>query len=94
MVLFMIPATIKLDIDERQLKQLIEDKLNQQLTHQLIFVDIEGLMKMTSMKLSFIEEHLLNTPQVKQWERRRSRKRFWKMPDVLNSVMDVVDQWD
>ncbi|WP_112181644.1 hypothetical protein [Paraliobacillus zengyii] len=89
----MIPAQISVEVNEEEIKEYIQQKINQQLTDQLHFVDINRLVYMTSLSKRYLEDEFLHKPSVKLLERRKNErgKRIWLYPQVLEAIKSIMD---
>lgn len=89
----MIPANVQVNIDEKAIKEYIQQQINQQLHETLLMVDVEKLVTITSMSKRFLEDQILADPRMRVIERRRNRKRWWFYKQALEVIEEIVNDW-
>lgn len=90
----MIPtANVSVEIDEQAIKQYIQSELDKSIHQNLLFIDINKLVEITSCSKRWLEEELLQDPRIKVCERRKNRKRLWLYPDVAKAIKAIADEW-
>ncbi|HDR5266643.1 MULTISPECIES: hypothetical protein [Bacillus] len=89
----MIPANVQVNIDEKAIKDYIQQQIDQQLHETLLMVDIEKLVTITSMSKRFLEDEILSDPRMRLIERRRNRKRWWFYKQALEVITEIVNSW-
>ncbi|HFK1727390.1 MULTISPECIES: hypothetical protein [Bacillus cereus group] len=89
----MIPANVQVNIDEKAIKEYIQQQIDQQIHETLLMVDLEKLAVITSMSRRFLEDEILSDPRMRLIERRRNRKRWWFYKEALEVVTEIVDEW-
>ena len=89
----MIPAQVQLQVDEKAIKEYIQQQLNENIRETLLLVDLEKLAQITSMSKRFLEDEILSDPRMRLIERRKSRKRWWFYKQALNVIEEIVDEW-
>ncbi|MBU5594882.1 hypothetical protein KQI76_06865 [Amphibacillus sp. MSJ-3] len=89
----MIPAQVNVEIDQKQVKQIIEQELQKQIHQNLLFVDINKLSEITCMSIRYLEDEILCDPRVRIHERRKSRKRWWLYEPTIKAIVDITDEW-
>ncbi|WP_089607673.1 hypothetical protein [Bacillus cereus] len=89
----MIPANVQVNIDEKTIKDYIQQQIDQQIHETLLMVDIERLVVMTSMSRRFLEDEILSDPRMRLIERRRNRKRWWFYKQALEVIEEIVNDW-
>lgn len=90
----MIPAAeVKVNIDENAIQEYIQKQLDKQLHQKIILVDINGLVKMTSMSARYLEDEILSDPRVRMYERRKRKKRWWLYEPVIEAIKNIVNDW-
>nr|WP_276577808.1 hypothetical protein [Bacillus thuringiensis] len=88
-----IPANVQVNIDEKAIKDYIQQQIDQQLHETLLMVDIEKLVTITSMSKRFLEDEILSDPRMRLIERRRNRKRWWFYKQALEVITEIVNSW-
>ena len=86
-------ANIQVVVDEEEIKKRIKEQVDEVVRQQLLFVDINRLEELTTMKARFLEDRFLNDPRVKIHERRYARKRWWKAKEVIRAIEEITDSW-
>lgn len=89
----MIPANVQVNIDEKAIKEYINNQLDQQIHETLLLVDVEILTRVTSMSKRFLEDEILSDPRMRVLERRKARKRWWLYKQSLEVIKEIVDEW-
>lgn len=89
----LVPANIQVNVDEKAIKEYIQQKLDNQLHETLLLIDLEKLAVVTSMSKRFLEDEILCDPRMRLIERRKSRKRWWFYKQSLNVITEIVDEW-
>lgn len=89
----MIPAQVNVEIDQKQVKQIIEQELQKQIHQNLLFVDINKLAEITCMSVRYLEDEILCDPRVRIHERRKSRKRWWLYEPTIKAIVEITDEW-
>lgn len=89
----MIPAEVKVIIDEKAIKEYVQQELQKHVHQQLLLVDINRLSELTSMSVRYLEEDILSDPRVRIHERRKNRKRWWVAKPTFEAILDIVDGW-
>ncbi|MGE7954644.1 hypothetical protein [Lysinibacillus xylanilyticus] len=89
----MIPANVQINIDEKAIKEYIQEQIDSQIRETILFIDIEGLVKITNFSKRFLEDAVLSDPRVKQFQRQRARKRFWFYEPTIEAIKEIVDEW-
>ncbi|HLR68661.1 MAG TPA: hypothetical protein VK105_16305 [Virgibacillus sp.] len=90
----MLPSgEITISLDEKALKDYIEQELSKQIHQQLILVDINKLSELTCMSVRYLEDDILPDPRVKLHEVRKNRKRWWIAQPTFKAVIDIVSEW-
>lgn len=89
----MIPAAINVEIDQKQVRDFIEQELKKQIHQQLILVDIVKLSEVTCMSPRHLENEFLQDPRVKIHERKQNRKRWWIAQPTFKAIVDITNDW-
>lgn len=89
----MIPAQIQVDLNQEEIKQYIKQQLDQQVRRELLFIDINGLVEITSCSHGWLEEHIIPDARMKSAERRKNRKRLWIFEEAKQALLDIADEW-
>lgn len=82
------------EIDENAIKEYIQKELDKQIHQNLLLVDINKLVEITSMSVRHLEEHILHDPRIKIHERRKIRKRWWIYEPTIEAIRNIIDEWD
>lgn len=90
----MIPTgEVTISINEKELKDYIEQELSKQIHQQLILADINKLSEVTCMSVRYLEDEILHDPRVRLHEVRKSRKRWWIAQPTFKAIIDIVSDW-
>ena len=90
-------AEVTVNINKNAIKDFIKKEIKKEIDQQLLLVDINKLSLLTSISKRYLEEHILNDPRVKQFERKRYRKRWWIWDNdgrgVKYAIIDILNDW-
>ncbi|MFA1643512.1 hypothetical protein AB5N96_11655 [Chryseomicrobium imtechense] len=85
---------LKVDINEEEIRQLVNEKLNASILNVLFTWDINVMSKRTCMGKTFLEEHFLRDPRMKLLERRKENgKRYWFYEESLKVMREIMNEW-
>lgn len=91
----MIPkATVHVDLDERAMKEYIQEKLSDMVKTQLLYIDVNRAMELTNMSKTFLNDYVLSHPYMKQHERRKDRKRFYRYDKFIEALDMIIEEWN
>lgn len=87
-------AKVTVDVNQAEIKDYLNQKLDETL-HQVLFTwDIEQMSKRTCMSKSFLENEFLHDPRMKLLERRKEKgKRFWFYEESMRAMKQIMDEW-
>ncbi|AEB62433.1 hypothetical protein JDW21_21750 [Bacillus subtilis] len=88
--------TVKFDVavNETEIRDYINQQLDQAIRESLFVWDIETMSKRTCMSKSFLENEFLRDPRMKLIERRKEKgKRFWFYEESKQVMKDIMDEW-
>lgn len=86
-------AQISVELDQNKIKEYIEEKINNEIRREVLFIDITGLVEITSCSKRWLEDELLTDPRIKQFERRKNRKRLWLYKETINAIKEIAEEW-
>lgn len=89
----MIPAQVQVSIDQKQVREYIEQELQKQINQQLLLVDINKLSEITCMSVRYLEDEILRDPRVRIHERKKNRKRWWLAQPTFKAIDDITSEW-
>ncbi|WP_347724002.1 hypothetical protein [Lysinibacillus capsici] len=89
----MIPAQVQVNIDENEIKNYIQRQLDECIRETILFIDVEGLIRITNFSKRFLEDAVLSDPRVKMHQRQKSRKRFWFYEPTIEAIKEIVNEW-
>ncbi len=91
----MIPtAQVNVEIDEKAIKEYINEKLDESIRKTLFLWDINEMAKQTCMSKSFLENEFLHDPRMKLLERRVEKgKRYWFYEQSLEVMKEIMNEW-
>ncbi|MCC2250531.1 hypothetical protein JUJ52_11215 [Virgibacillus sp. AGTR] len=87
-------AEVNIDVDQSEIREYINGKLDETLKKSLFVWDIEEMSKRTCMSKSFLENEFLHDPRMKLLERRKEKgKRFWFYEQSLEVMKEIMNEW-
>ncbi|WP_289891453.1 hypothetical protein [Virgibacillus pantothenticus] len=87
-------ANINIDIDQKEIRDYVNAKLDEALENELFLCDINELAKRTCMSKSFLENEILCDPRMRLLERRKEKgKRFWFYKESLEVIREIMNEW-
>lgn len=91
----MIPtAQVNVEIDEKAIKEYINEKLDESIRKTLFLWDINEMAKQTCMSKSFLENEFLHDPRMRLLERRVEKgKRYWFYEQSLEAMKEIMNEW-
>ncbi|MGP4038363.1 hypothetical protein ACTWP4_00430 [Gracilibacillus sp. D59] len=90
----MLPSgKVSIDIDEKAMKECIEQEISKQVHQQLLLVDIKKISELTCMSQRFLEEEILHDLRIRIHERRKNRKRWWVAQPTFQAIEEIVSEW-
>lgn len=89
----MIPSNISIEIDQKAVREFIENQLQKQINQQLILVDVSKLAELTCMSVRYLEDEILCDPRVRRHERKKSRKRWWLAQPTFEAIDEITAEW-
>lgn len=89
----MIPAEVRIDIDQKQVRDFIESQLQKQINQQMLLVDVNKLSELTCMSVRYLEDEILHDPRVRIHERRKNRKRWWLAQPTFKAIDEITAEW-
>lgn len=90
----MIPAELKVEFDKKAIKQLVEQKVDEQIHQTLWFVDINKLTELTCMSKRWLEDVILSDVRMRSIQIQKNRKRFWPYQKAMDTIFEIVQEWD
>ncbi len=87
-----------------QLSGITPEKVHQQLNGiiqtaaqpLILFWDIKDIMQSTTFSRKFLEDHILNDPRVRRYERQREKggKRVWLKEPTAKTIQEIImNEW-
>lgn len=87
-----------------QLSGITPEKVHQQLNEiiqtaaqpLILFWDIKDIMQSTTFSRKFLEDHILNDPRVRRYERQREKggKRVWLKEPTAKTIQEIImNEW-
>lgn len=85
---------MKVNVNQTEIRNYVNQKLNEALHESLFAWDIETMSKRTCMSKSFLENEFLCDPRMKLLERRKEKgKRFWFYEESKRVIKEIMDEW-
>lgn len=75
-----------------ELRELIAESARK----EILFWDIDDIVRATTFKKTFLEDHILCDPRIKQYERKRGvkGKRVWLYePTAITITQIIMNEW-
>ena len=87
-----------------EMSGITPEKVNQMLTEiandaakpLILFWDIKDIMQATTFSRKFLEDHILNDPRVRRYERQREKggKRVWLKEPTAKVLQEIImNEW-
>lgn len=86
----MIPAEIKIEVNENIIREQLEKRVNEIVDSTLLLIDVKGLAKKLSMSERFIEEEFLHDPRIKLHEVKKNRKRWYFYKPTIEAITQIL----
>lgn len=87
-------AEINVNLDHGEIRNYINEKLEEAVRESLFTWDIDQMAKRTCMSKSFLENEFLHDPRMKLLERRKEKgKRFWFYEESKRAMREIMDEW-
>ncbi|MED1122423.1 hypothetical protein [Bacillus atrophaeus] len=87
-------ADVTVNVNQSEIRNYINQQLDQAMRESLFVWDIETMSKRTCMSKSFLENEFLHDPRMKLIERRKEKgKRFWFYEECKQVMKDIMDEW-
>ncbi|MEK4128536.1 hypothetical protein NYE67_02590 [Solibacillus sp. FSL W8-0474] len=83
-------AAIKIEVDEKLIKDQLEKRVNEIVDDSLLLIDVKGLAKKLSMSERFIEDEFLQDPRVRLHEVKKSRKRWYFYKPTMEAITEIL----
>lgn len=94
MVNFLQIAEVTVNVNQNEIKEYVNKKLDESIQEVLFIWDIEQMSKRTCMSKSFLENEFLRDPRMKILERRKEKgKRFWFYEESKRVIKEIMDEW-
>jgi hypothetical protein len=89
----MIPASVKVEINEKEIMGYLQSKIDESIQEALIMWDLDMMSKKMCLSKRFIEDTFLRDPRMKLLERRKERgKRIWFYKESLEIIKQIMDE--
>ncbi len=75
----------------------LRELINETARHEILFWDIDDIIRATTFKKTFLEEHILCDPRIKQYERQRGfkGKRVWLYEPTATTIKNIImNEWN
>lgn len=84
---------IKVQVDNKAIREHIEKQLDDCIQAQLWLVDAEKIADLTCMSVRFLNDEVLNDARMRLIEKRKNRKRWWPAKQALEVISEIIDAW-
>ena len=85
-------ANVEVSLNEDEIKQYVESRLEDMIRESLILIDVETLSKRMCISRRFLEDEFLSDIRFKAIERRKSRKRLYVYSEVIPVIKEILDE--
>ena len=87
-------AKINVEINQEELKNYVNEKLDEAFREVLFTWDLDEMVKRTCMSKSFLENEFLHDPRMRLLQRQKPRgKRFWFYEPSKKVIQEIMDEW-
>lgn len=87
-------AQINVDINQDEVRNYINQKLEETLNETLFVWDLEQMSKRTCMSKSTLENKFLHDPRMRLLERRMEKgKRYWFYEESKRVMREIMNEW-
>lgn len=87
-------AEVKVDVNQDEIRNYINQKLEESLGEALFTWDLDQMSKRTCMGKSFLENEFLHDPRMRLLERRKEKgKRFWFYEESKQVMKEIMNEW-
>lgn len=87
-------AEINVSVNQAEIRNYINQKIEEQLKESLFTWDLDQMSKRTCMSKTFLENEFLHDPRMRLLERRKEKgKRFWFYEKSLEVMKEIMDEW-
>lgn len=87
-------ATVNVELDQKQLREYVNERIDENLKHHFLMIDINKFSELTCMSKSTLENELLYDPRIKMHERKKGKgKRYWLYEPTIAAVKEIIDEW-
>jgi hypothetical protein len=83
-------ANVEVSLNEDEIKQYVESRLEDMIRESLILIDVETLSKRMCISRRFLEDEFLSDIRMKAIERRKSRKRLYFYDEVIPVIREII----
>lgn len=84
-------------ITKERITSELRELISETARHEILFWDIEDIMRATTFKKTFLEEHILCDPRIKQYERQRGYKGkcVWLYEPTTKAIINIImNEWN
>lgn len=87
-------ATVNVELDQKQLREYVNEKIDDNLRHFFLMIDINKMSELTCMSKSTLENEFLDDARIKMHERKKGKgKRYWLYEPVIAAIKEIMDEW-
>ncbi|MFX3625418.1 MAG: hypothetical protein ACE3JP_15660 [Ectobacillus sp.] len=87
-------AQIKVDVNQDEVRNYINQKLEESIEEALFIWDVDQMSKRTCMSRSTLEVEFLRDPRMKLLERRKEKgKRYWFYEESKRVMREIMNEW-
>ena len=93
----MIDAQVQVELDQEQIRKYIKEQIDEHIQQNLLLVDLPRLVELTNISQRYLEDNFLHDARIRQFERRKNRKRWWIWDNngegVKQAILDIMEDW-
>ncbi|QJT71664.1 hypothetical protein [Psychrobacillus phage Spoks] len=87
-------ANVQIEVNHEEIRNYINEKLDESIRQTLFTWDIVEMAKRTCMSRTFLEQEFLHDSRMKLLERRKEKgKRLWFYEPSLKVMQEIMDEW-
>jgi len=86
-------ANVQIEVNQSEVRQYINKKLDEEIKDVLWFVDVERIVELTCMSKRFLEDTILSDPRMRVIERRKNKKRWYPAKQAFEVIEEITFDW-
>ena len=86
-------ANVQIEVNQSEVRQYINKKLDEEIKEVLWLVDVERIVELTCMSKRFLEDTILSDPRMRVIERRKNKKRWYPAKQAFEVIEEITFDW-